>query len=118
MKRDAAVYLDDIIESIRKIEEYTKGLDLEGFTKDFKTQDAVIRNFEIIGEAARSIPSEIKKKYPLVPWKSMIGMRNKMIHEYSGIMLEVVWKAVKEDIPPLEKHLKEIRAKQKILKLL
>ena len=90
------------------IENYTLNLSFEEFEKDRKTIDAVLRNFEIIGEAARQIPPDIKKKNPKVPWKAMIGMRNKMIHEYAGVVLEVVWKTLKEDLPGLEKQLKEI----------
>ena len=108
MTKDHLVYIEDILDSIAKINAYTKDMSFSEFKNDSKTQDAVVRNFEIIGEAARQIPPDIKKKNPKVPWKAMIGMRNKMIHEYAGVVLEVVWKTLKEDLPGLEKQLKEI----------
>ncbi len=113
MKKDFLIYLDDILDAIKKIKTYTRNMGFPEFKKDAKTVDAVIRNFEIIGEAAKQIPSEIKKKYPQVPWKQMAGMRNKVIHEYSGIELEVVWKTMEEDFPNLEKQIKQINASYK-----
>ncbi len=79
MKRDFRVYLDDILEAIRNIQEYTKGLAFEEFVKDRKTVDAVIRNFEILGEASKHVPERVRKKYPKVPWKEMAGMRDGLI---------------------------------------
>jgi uncharacterized protein with HEPN domain len=81
LKRDSRLYLDDIMEAIKKIDEYRERLTFQDFSKDNKTVDAVIRNFEIIGEAAKRIPSEIKEMYPQVPWKQMAGTRDKLIHE-------------------------------------
>jgi uncharacterized protein with HEPN domain len=113
VKKDFLVYLDDILDAIKKIKTYTRNMGFSEFKKDSKTVDAVIRNFEIIGEAAKQIPSEIKKKYPQIPWKQMAGMRNKVIHEYSGIELEVVWKTIEEDFPDLEKQIKQINVSYK-----
>jgi len=107
--RDFLTYLDDILGSIHKIQVYIQDMDFDQFEEDFKTIDAVVRNFEIIGEASRQIPAGIKKKFPLIPWKQMSGMRDKMIHEYAGIDLETVWKTIQDDLPDLEKKLKEIR---------
>ena len=107
MKRNAKLYLEDIKDSLKKIKKYIRGLSFEGFRKDAKTQDAVIRNLEIIGEAANNIPRESKSKYPRVPWKEIVGMRNKVIHEYFGVDVEILWKTIKEDIPELERSLKK-----------
>ena len=108
MTRDARVYLHDIIEAMRNIEEYTAGLSFEAFSHDNKTIDAVVRNCEIIGEAAKNIPEEIKQQYSQIPWKVMAGMRDKLIHEYFGINLNVVWETITEDLPPLKPILQNL----------
>ena len=100
--RDIQVYVEDIIEAINNIEKYTRGLTYETFAKDKKTVDAVIRNFEIIGEATKYIPGKIRKEYPQVPWKDMAGMRDKLIHGYFGIKLDVIWKTIKERLPAVK----------------
>lgn len=96
MKRDCRLYLDDILESIDKIEKYTEGLTIEQFSSDDKTIDAVIRNFAIIGEAAKHIPQSVRKKHPGIPWKEMTGMRDKLIHEYFGVRFDVVWDTIRK----------------------
>ena len=111
MKRDPRLYLDDIIEAIKKIDEYRECLTFQDFSKDNKTVDAVIRNFEIIGEAAKRIPSGIKEMYPQVPWKQMAGTRDKLTHEYFGVNLKVLWKAMNEDIPALKPKIEEMLRK-------
>ncbi|MBI2327191.1 DUF86 domain-containing protein [Candidatus Curtissbacteria bacterium] len=107
-KKRYRVYLDDILTSVERIKDYTKNLSKEDFLKDLKTIDAVVRNIEILGEAARNIPEDFKEKYPELPWSKMISMRNKVIHEYSGIDLEILWQTVQEDIPSLEDQVKEL----------
>lgn len=111
MNRDYRLYIDDIIEAIEKIEKYVKGLTFDEFARDTKTIDAVIRNFEIIGEATKHIPEEVRQKYPDVPWRDMAGMRDKLAHEYFGIMLEIVWKTIKKRLPELKPLIKELLKK-------
>jgi uncharacterized protein with HEPN domain len=96
-------YLNDITESITDIKEFTKGITFEDFLKDRKTIKAVVRSLEIIGEAANKIPQNIRKKYPETPWQEIIGMRNKLMHEYFGTDLNIVWQTIEEDLVPLEK---------------
>ena len=79
------MYLEDILISINRISEYIEGFTFTSFKKEFKTVDAVIRNFEIIGEAAKNVPANLKQKYPDVPWEEMYRLRNKVSHEYFGV---------------------------------
>lgn len=111
MKRNPRVYLHDILEALKKIEKYTEGLSFNKFSDDTRTVDATIRNFEIIGEATKKIPQRIKKRYPQVPWKEMAAMRDKLIHEYFGVNLKVLWRTIKEDLPPLEPLVEEVLRK-------
>ncbi len=108
MKRDFLVYLDDILESIERIEKYTRGLTKEKFMDNVSIQDAVIRRLEIIGEAVKHIPTEIKQKYPEVKWKKIAGARDIFAHEYFGVNLERVWKTIKADILPLKEQIKNL----------
>ena len=101
-KREILDYLQDIEEALEKIEEFTRGLDFEGFSRDDKTTYAVIRALEIIGEAAKKIPNSIRSRYPKVPWQDMAGMRDKLIHGYFGVDFEVIWKTLQTDLPPLK----------------
>lgn len=108
-KRSIKLYLEDIQNSIRLIKKYTRGLDVNSFGKDTKTVDAVVRNLEIIGEAIVYISKEKRKEYPRIPWQQIIGMRNKIIHEYFGVDQEVLWQTIQEDIPQLKKEIKNIK---------
>ncbi len=108
MKRDYRLYLDDMLEAVGKIERYTESLSYEQFRKDEKTIDAVITNFAIIGEAAKHIPAKIEKHYPEIPWKEMAGMRDKLVHEYFGIRLDVVWETIRVRLPQLKNLIEEL----------
>ncbi len=105
-------YIVDILSSIQDIEEFVKGMDFDEFVKDRKTINAVIRSLEVMGEAVKKIPDEIRERYPEIPWKYIAGMRDKLIHEYHGVDLEIVWEVIKSEIPPIkpifEKMLSEI----------
>lgn len=96
-------FLYDILEAARRIMTYTEAMSSDLFFEDFKTQDAVIRNLEIIGEATKQIPDRIRRKAPHIPWKSIAGMRDKLIHQYFGVNLDIVWNVIKDDLSPLLK---------------
>jgi uncharacterized protein with HEPN domain len=98
-QRTYKIYLDDIILAMQRIAEYIEKLNLESFIADYKTVDAVIRNFEIIGEASKNIPDSLKTKYVEVPWKEMYYLRNKVSHEYFGIDYEVIFDIAKNHLP-------------------
>lgn len=111
MPKDFRVFIDDILEAIIKIKSYTMKMDYESFIKDNKTVDAVIRNFEIIGEAAKGIPEDIRQKNHEIEWQRIIGLRNVLIHQYSGIDLETVWDVICNKLPLLEKQITNILGK-------
>jgi len=102
------MYFDDIITSIERIFEYTQGLDFSGFKRDYKTVDAVIRNFEIIGEAAKNIPDGIKEQYPDVPWFEMYSLRNRISHTYFGIDYEIIWDIISNYLPDNKSQIEKI----------
>ncbi len=108
MPRDYKIYLRDIIECIEKIQDYTAGLSSVDFCNDGKTIDAVIRNLEIIGEAARRLPEEFRIKFPDVEWRRIVSLRNILIHEYPGIDLETIWDIVENKLSSLEKQVNKI----------
>jgi uncharacterized protein with HEPN domain len=109
--KENKVYIDHILDCINNILSYTEGMDEDSFNKNFMVQDAVVRNFQIIGEATKRIKPDFKNAHPDVPWKKMTGMRDKLIHDYFQVDLETVWNTITKDIPSLYIHLKEIHSK-------
>ncbi len=107
-RRDFTDYVNDIITSFEEIAEFTDNMTFAEFSQDKKTINAVIRSLEVLGEAARKIPEEMRNKIPDVPWDKMTGMRNKLIHEYFGVDLEIVWTVIKDELPPLKPHFKKL----------
>jgi uncharacterized protein with HEPN domain len=105
--RDYGLYLEDILEAIRRIEKYIAGLTYEKFTNDNKTVDAVMRNLEIIGEATKQIPDEVRAKHSKIPWRDMAGMRDRLIHKYFGVAFDVVWKTIKVRLPEVKTLIEE-----------
>jgi len=108
MPRDYKVCIEDILEAIHKIRSYTLGFTLEGFKLDPKTFDAVTRNLEIIGEAAKGVPDPVRSKHPEVDWERIAGLRNILIHEYFGVDAEIIWDVVQNKLGALEKAAREI----------
>jgi len=98
-ERDFLLYLEDISLSMSRVQEYIHGLDFQHFKWDYKTIDAVVRNFEIIGEASKNIPKDIKDKYPQIPWEEMYRLRNRISHEDFGIDYEILWDIAKNHLP-------------------
>jgi len=112
MKKDNLVYIQDIIDAIEKINDYALGMNFETFQSDTLKQDAILRNFTIIGEGSSKLSEEFTKQYPKFPIREAISMRNKVVHDYGNINLDVVWKTVKKDIPELYLACKEIISSQ------
>ena len=108
MKKDLKIFLKHILESIEEIERFIKDISEEEFSKDVKTQDAVIRRIEIIGEAVKNLPTFYKKKHPNVEWREIAGMRDKLIHHYFGIEMSIVWATSRKDLPKLKKQISKI----------
>jgi uncharacterized protein with HEPN domain len=102
MKRSVKLYINDILEYMERAESHINSLSFEEFLKEEKTCDAVIRCIEVIGEATKNIPDEIRNRYPFIPWRDMAGMRDKIIHAYFTVDFETVWLVVKEEIPRLK----------------
>jgi len=100
--------ITDILESIKKIQNYVDDMEFDDFQKDEKTIDAVIRNFIVIGEAARNVPDDISAEYPNIPWRVMGDMRNFAVHEYWGVELSTIWKTIQDDLPPLVPSLNRV----------
>ena len=111
--RNFTMYLEDMILSMKRISEYIDGMDFTSFKQDHKTVDAVIRNFEVIGEASKKLPDNIKAKYPEVPWQEMYYLRNKVSHEYFGVDYEIIWDVAKNYLPENKLQIVTILNKEK-----
>jgi uncharacterized protein with HEPN domain len=106
--RDFTIYLKDILTAIESIEGFISGMDLDAFESDDKTTSAVLRKLEIIGEAVKQIPDEIRQKHSHVPWKEMAGMRDKLIHFYFGVDNHLVWKAITKRLPHVKQEIEKV----------
>lgn len=107
-KRDPDLLMEDILAAVRKIERYTSGMDEELFRQDDKTVDAVVRNLEIIGEATRHLPEDFLARHPDVPWRQIAGMRNRLVHEYFGVDLDLIWQVIRQHLPQLQARLEDL----------
>lgn len=101
-------FLNDILEATGKAHEFTRGMDFESFRADDKTVFAVVRALEIIGEASKRIPQPVRDRYPEIPWREMCGFRDKLIHGYFGVNLEIVWRSVQDDLPCLNEGIARV----------
>ncbi len=108
-KRDASLLLHDIQEAMQKIASYTAGMDFDAFLTDTKTSDAVVRNVEIIGEACKQLPEAFKADHPHLPWAQMAGMRNRIVHDYTGVDLGIIWHVVTHSLPELAEEISRLR---------
>ena len=106
--RDIKLYLLDILESINRIQSYTDGVTEVEFEKNTEKVDAVVRNFEIMGEAVKAIPSEITSQYPQIQWQDIVGMRNVLVHDYFGVDVHIVWRTAQERLPSLQSAINSI----------
>jgi uncharacterized protein with HEPN domain len=106
--RPITLLLSDILDSIDRIPKYIEGLSFDSFSKDQKSIDAVVRNLEIIGEAANRLPDDFKEKHPEIEWHKVVGLRNRIIHDYFGVDLKIIWQIIDADLPLLRKTLSKI----------
>lgn len=107
-KRETKLLIEDVIDSIKKIEKYIQHFTKEQFLKSDQLQDAIVRRLEIIGEATKNIPEDVRKTAPEIQWSKISGMRNIIVHDYFGINLERVWETIHKDLPFLKKEMSEL----------
>ncbi len=107
-KRGTLELLEDISDSIHRILDYTRGMSYERFSKTLIVQDAVVRNFQVLGEATKNLPATFKGKYPQIPWSKVARFRDKLVHHYSGVNYDIVWEIVEESLPELQKQIRKI----------
>lgn len=107
-RRDPDLLIEDMLAAIRKIERYTSEMDRERFCQDEKTVDAVARNLEIVGEATRKLGEDFISRFPAVPWRQVAGLRNRIVHDYFGLDLEIIWQIIRYDLPALRAQLEDL----------
>jgi uncharacterized protein with HEPN domain len=110
VKRDYLVYIEDILDAMEKAEIAVSGVDYDRFANDFRINYVVVRALEIVGEATKRLPPAFREQYPHIPWKKMAGMRDRIIHGYDNVNLEIVWQVVQKDVPRLKPPLQQILA--------
>lgn len=108
-KRPVDLLLDDICGSLDRIGQYTSGMSFDVFSKDRKSVDAVVRNLEIIGEASNRLPADFKNSHSEIQWRKVVGLRHRIVHEYFGIDLQIVWQILQNDLPSLRQAISQIR---------
>lgn len=112
MPRDSSVYLEDIVTAAERIASYVEGYSRESFGGDPKTVDAVVRNLEIIGEAVKQVPIQVREQAPHVEWTKIAGLRDVLIHAYFGVDLDIVWDIVQNKVPGLARDVKSLLGRQ------
>jgi uncharacterized protein with HEPN domain len=110
--RPTSQLLDERLAAIARVERYVAGLDRSTFRADEKTADAVVRNLEVLGEAAARLPAGVRAGAPEIPWRQIVGLRNRVVHEYFGVDLEIVWEIVSRDLPELRPQLAALRKRE------
>jgi len=107
-KRDAELLIEDMLEALRKMDGYIGEMEHSAFLRDEKTIDAVVRNLEVLGEAARQMPDDYVMSHSHVPWRKISGLHNRIVHDYFGLDLEIIWQILKNDLPPLKASLEKL----------
>jgi uncharacterized protein with HEPN domain len=113
MRRNHLLFIKDILEAMRRIEEFITSLSFEEFQADDKVKSAVVWKLVVIGEATKNIPAQIRDRYPHIPWSSMARMRDRLAHGYFTVDDEIVWKVVKEELPALRPHIEEVYERER-----
>lgn len=111
-KRGVIEILSDIKEAITRIKKYVENLNYDQFLKDIKTQDAIVRNFEIIGEAVKLLPDDLKKQHFSIPWNKIAGIRDRLIHQYFGVNFEIIWSIIEEELTDFQTNIEKLLTKE------